>query len=77
MQKGDTMTEEKIARINELYHKSKEEGLTAEEKIEQANLRKEYIAAIRADLQGTLNNVSVLNPDGTITDLKDMKKKKR
>lgn len=71
------MTEEKIARINELYHKSKEEGLTAEEKIEQANLRKEYIAAIRADLQGTLNNVSVLNPDGTITDLKDMKKKKR
>lgn len=71
------ITDEKIARINELYHKSKEEGLTAEEKIEQANLRKEYIAAIRADLQGTLNNVSVLNPDGTITDLKDMKKKKR
>lgn len=71
------MTEEKIARINQLYHKSKEEGLTAEEKIEQANLRKEYIAAIRADLQSTLNNVSVLNPDGTVTDLKDMKKKKR
>lgn len=71
------MTEEKIARINQLYHKSKEEGLTAEEKIEQANLRKEYIAAIRADLQSTLNNVSVLNPDGTVTDLKDMKKRKR
>jgi len=71
------MTEEKIARINQLYHKSKEEGLTAEEKVEQANLRKEYIAAIRADLQSTLNNVSVLNPDGTVTDLKDMKKKKR
>lgn len=71
------MTEEKIARINQLYHKSKEVGLTAEEKIEQANLRKEYIAAIRADLQRTLNNVSVLNPDGTVTDLKDVKKKKR
>ena len=71
------MTEEKIARINQLYHKSKEEGLTAEEKIEQANLRKEYIAAIRADLQGTLNNVSVLNPDGTVTVLKDMRKKKK
>lgn len=69
------MTEEKIARINQLYHKSKEEGLTAEEKVEQANLRKEYIAAIRADLQSTLNNVSVLNPDGTVTDLKDMKKR--
>lgn len=71
------MTEEKIARINALYHKSKAEGLTAEEKMEQATLRKEYIAAIRADLQGTLDNVSVLNPDGTVTDLKDIKKKKR
>lgn len=71
------MTDEKIARINQLYHKSKEEGLTAEEKIEQVNLRKEYIAAIRADLQSTLNNVSVLNPDGTVTDLKDMKKNKK
>ena len=71
------MTEEKIARINALYHKSKAEGLTAEEMMEQATLRKEYIAAIRADLQGTLDNVSVLNPDGTVTDLKDIKKKKR
>lgn len=70
------MKEEQIARINELYHKSKKEGLTAEEKIEQAELRKAYIAAIRADLQSTLNNVSVLNPDGTVTDLKDMRKKK-
>ena len=47
------MKEERIARINELYHKSKEEGLTAEEKMEQAQLRKEYIAAIRADLRST------------------------
>ena len=70
------MKKEKIDRINELYHKSKSVGLTAEEKREQANLRKEYLAAIRADLQGTLNNVSVLNPDGTITDLKDVRKKK-
>lgn len=70
------MTEEKIARINELYHKSKSEGLTPQEKLEQAELRKEYINAIRADLQSTLNNVSILNPDGTITDLKDKKRKK-
>ena len=35
-----TMTmEEKIARINELYHKSKETGLTEEEKEEQGRLR--------------------------------------
>lgn len=64
------MTEEKIARINELYHKSKSEGLTPEEKMEQAKLRQEYIQAIRADLQSTLNNVSILNPDGTVTELK-------
>lgn len=64
------MTEEKIARINELYHKSKSEGLTSEEKMEQAKLRQEYIQAIRADLQSTLNNVSILNPDGTVTELK-------
>ncbi|MBQ6812080.1 MAG: DUF896 domain-containing protein, partial [Agathobacter sp.] len=36
--------EEKIARINELYRKSKAEGLTEEEKKEQALLRQEYIA---------------------------------
>lgn len=64
------MKEEKIARINELYHKSKSEGLTPEEKMEQAELRQEYIKAIRADLQSTLNNVSILNPDGTVTQLK-------
>ncbi|MBQ1689088.1 MAG: DUF896 domain-containing protein [Lachnospiraceae bacterium] len=71
------MNEEKIQRINALYHKSKAEGLTPEEKVEQANLRQEYIRAIRADLRGTLNNVSILNPDGTVTDLKDVRKKKK
>ncbi|MBQ1392767.1 MAG: DUF896 domain-containing protein [Lachnospiraceae bacterium] len=70
------MKKEKIDRINELYHKSKSVGLTFEEKMEQTELRAEYLKAIRADLQGTLNNVSVLNPDGTITDLKDVRKKK-
>ena len=37
------MKEEKIRRINELYHKAKEEGLTEEEKKEQKILRQEYI----------------------------------
>lgn len=63
------MDEKKIARINELYHKSQGEGLTAEEKKEQRELRAEYIAAIRNNMRGTLNNVSILNPDGTITEL--------
>ena len=37
------MTKEKIARINELAHKSKTVGLTEAEKTEQQALRKEYI----------------------------------
>ena len=40
------MTNEKIARINELYKKSKAEGLSEEEKKEQALLRQEYVASV-------------------------------
>ena len=69
------MNEEKIMRINALYHKSQAVGLTEEEKAEQAALRKEYIEAIRADLKSSLENISLVNPDGSITDVKDMKKK--
>ena len=63
------MNQEKINRINVLYRKSKNEGLTKEEALEQKQLRQEYIMAIRRNLRGTLNNVSILNPDGTVTDL--------
>ena len=69
------MTEEKIARINELNHKSKAEGLTEEEKAEQQQLRQEYLAAIRSNMRATLDNVSVKNPDGSITELKNLRKK--
>ena len=51
------MNEEKIKRINELYHKSKSEGLTEVEKAEQQALRKEYIAAIRANIDAQMANV--------------------
>lgn len=61
--------EEKIKRINELYHKSQAEGLTDEEKKEQAKLRAEYIANVRANLRGQLDNISIQEPDGTITNL--------
>jgi len=63
------MNDEKLNRINELYRKSKAEGLNEEEKNEQAELRKEYIAAVRQNLRGTLNNISLVDPDGTITEL--------
>lgn len=63
------MDQSGINRINELYHKSKGEGLTEEEKKEQAALRKEYIEAIRINLRANLNNISIQEEDGTITDL--------
>ncbi len=62
--------EEKIARINELYKKSKTmEGLNEAEKEEQAQLRREYIEAVKKNLQGQLNNIDIKNPDGSIENL--------
>lgn len=63
------MTEEKIKRINELYHKSKAEGLTEAEKEEQQTLRKQYIADFKRSLRGQLNNISIQEKDGSITNL--------
>lgn len=60
----------KIARINELYKKSKTEGLTETEKEEQKQLRNEYRMAVINNLNASLNNVSIENEDGTITELK-------
>ena len=50
------MTDEKINRINELYKKSKNEGLSAEEKEEQTRLRKEFVADVKGNLRAQLNN---------------------
>lgn len=61
--------EEKIARINALYHKSQAEGLTEEEKAEQAALRREYVANVRANLRGQLNNITIQQEDGTLVNL--------
>ncbi len=65
------MNEEKIARINELSRKSKAEGLTEEEKKEQALLRQEFIASFRNNLKAQLDNIDVVNPDGSIENLGD------
>ena len=61
--------QERINRINELYHKSQAEGLTDEEKVEQAKLRAEYIASVRNNLKSQLDNMSIQEPDGTIVNL--------
>ncbi|MDL2300726.1 DUF896 domain-containing protein [Lachnospiraceae bacterium OttesenSCG-928-D06] len=58
-----------IERINALYHKSQGEGLTEEERLEQADLRKAYIANVRGNLKAQLDNIDVENEDGTIENL--------
>ena len=50
----------KIDRINTLAHKAKSVGLTEEEKAEQAELRQEYLAAVRNNLRAQLNNMERL-----------------
>ena len=61
-----SMTQEKIARINELAKKSKTTGLTEAEKAEQQALRREYIDDMKASLRAQLANTSIQEPDGTI-----------
>ena len=63
------MNESRIARINELYHKSQAEGLTEEERKEQALLRSVYVANVRANLRGQLNNIDIQQEDGSIVNL--------
>ncbi len=64
------MTEERIARLNELARKKKTIGLTEEEKQEQAMLRQEYLAAIRASLEAQLDNVYYVDDAGKEQKLK-------
>lgn len=63
------MDEKKIARINELYRKSKTEGLLEAEKKEQQILRREYVDSFKQNLRGQLNQIQIAEADGTITDL--------
>ncbi len=63
------MDEQKIKRINELYRKSKEAGLSDAEKQEQKLLRAEYLEAIRGNLKSQLNRIDIQEKDGTITNL--------
>ena len=69
MENRETMDDMKIARINELYKKSKAEGLTEAEAQEQAVLRKEFIEAFRRNVRMQLDNIDIQEADGSITNL--------
>ena len=46
------------------------EGLTEEEKAEQAGLRAEYVAAMKQSLRSQLDSTVIVRPDGTRQPLK-------
>ena len=53
----------------QLYRKSQAEGLSEAEKKEQDLLRKEYIANVKKNLRNQLNNIDMVNDDGSVENL--------
>ncbi|WP_042348781.1 DUF896 domain-containing protein [Bacillus massiliigorillae] len=58
------LSKEKIARINELANKSKSEGLTPAEAKEQTQLRGEYLRTFRKSMANTIENMTIIDPEG-------------
>ena len=67
---GDDYTAEELDRINELARLSKTRELTNAEKSEQKKLRDEYIRLVHNNLRGQLQNIRIVEKDGSITSLK-------
>lgn len=59
-----------LDRINELARKQKSVGLSDDEKIEQANLRKEYIDAFKQSLKSQLDSIVIVDENGNKKPLK-------
>ena len=64
------MDKKQIDRINELAHKAKTVGLTAEEMAERDVLRKEYVAAVLGNVRAQLDNTYVVDGQGNKRKLK-------
>ena len=54
------ISKELIEKINFLARKSRTEGLTTEEKEEQASVRKQYVEAIKIRVKDTLDNTKIV-----------------
>ncbi|AEB73222.1 DUF896 domain-containing protein [Lentilactobacillus buchneri] len=61
---GDDVFKELIPRINELAHKAKNEGLSEVEKLEQADLRKKYVAHFRENFKKQIEMMKVYDKNG-------------
>ncbi len=58
------MEKEKLDRLSELTHISRERELTEAEKRERETLRNEYRAAVTGNLRAQLEHTTVVEPDG-------------
>lgn len=56
------LPEEKMDRLNALARKMKQEGLTPEEKLEQAELREEYLKVFREGFKRQLDSIEIVDP---------------
>ena len=59
-----------LDRINQLAAKARTEGLTEEEVRERDALRKQYLAAVRRNIDAQLDNVQIVEADGSKHKLK-------
>ena len=69
------MEQKKIDRINELARKKKQDGLTAEELEEQAQLRREYIDSFKSSMRSQLDNLVVIDQEGNKMSVKEANRK--
>lgn len=68
------ITQEKINRINELARKAKTGALTDEEIEERNVLRQEYITSFKNNLRSQLENISIVDADGSVVPVKKKEK---
>ena len=71
------LSKEKIARINELANKAQVEELSAKEKVEQQELRKEYLEAFRGGMRHHIEGLKVVDQEGTDVTPEKLKKIQR
>ena len=67
------LSDEKLARINELAKKKKEMGLSEAETREQKNLREEYLKAFRSGMRHHIEGMKVVDPKGNNKGKKNLK----
>lgn len=71
------ISNEKIARINELAAKAKAGVITEEEKAEQQKLRQEYLKGFRSSMKNTLKSVKIIDPEGNDVTPEKLKREKK